>query len=294
MLQKELLQTIISALNSRLQKTIAIKHAEQVYGGDINETFVLHTLEENYFLKINSDTQYDMFEKEFNGLKALQTTNTICVPEPLLCGKSYGKIFLMMKYIEKGKSTASFWQRFAERLAALHKQTQTQFGFNENNYIGSLLQENTLTDTWAKFYSTQRIMPLMKKAYNQNKCTKEDILKAEKLCARFTELFPQEPPALLHGDLWSGNYMVNQKGDSVIYDPAVYYGHREMDIAMSLLFGGFDKSFYDYYNEAFPLEKNWKQRVPLCQLYPLLVHLILFGGHYYYSVMDVINSFYNC
>lgn len=291
MLQKELLETIICALNDSFQKTIIITHAEQVYGGDINETFVLHTSERNYFLKVNNDNQHDMFEKEFNGLKALQTTNTICVPEPLLCGNSNGEIFLMMEYIEKGRPNAKFWQSFGQQLAALHGETQTQFGFNENNYIGSLPQENTLTDTWAEFYSTQRIMPLMQKAYNQNKCSKEDLLKAEKLCKRFTELFPQEPPSLLHGDLWSGNYMVNHKGEPVMYDPAVYYGHREMDIAMSLLFGGFDKSFYDYYNEAFPLKKNWKQRVPLCQLYPLLVHLILFSGHYYYSVMDVINSF---
>ncbi|HXL55686.1 MAG TPA: fructosamine kinase family protein, partial [Chitinophagaceae bacterium] len=94
-----------------------------------------------------------------------------------------------------------------------------------------------------------------------------------------------------HGDLWSGNFMVNDKGEPVIYDPAVYYGYREMDIAMTLLFGGFDNHFYNYYNEVFPLQKGWEQRVELCQLYPLLVHLILFGGHYYYSVMNIVKSF---
>jgi len=291
MFQKEFLEKLNLALNNKLKKSIVIEHAEKVYGGDINETFVLHTSEGNYFLKVNNHTQYDMFEKEFNGLQVLQATNTINVPQPFFCGTGNGKIFLVMEHIEKGKPKSNFWQSFGEQLAALHKQTQLQFGFNENNYIGSLPQENKPTDAWTEFYSMQRIMPLIEKAYNQNKCAKEDLLKAAKLCTRFAELFPQEPPALLHGDLWSGNYMVNQKGEPVIYDPAVYYGHREMDIAMSLLFGGFDKSFYNYYNEAFPLEKNWQKRVPLCQLYPLLVHLILFGGHYYYSVINIINSF---
>ena len=102
---------------------------------------------------------------------------------------------------------------------------------------------------------------------------------------------PEEKPALIHGDLWSGNFMADKNGEPVIYDPAVYYGNREMDIAMSLLFGGFNKSFYDYYNEAFPMQPNWKERIQLCQLYPLLVHLILFDGNYYYSVMNIINFY---
>src|SRR6185436_3623723 len=100
-----------------------------------------------------------------------------------------------------------------------------------------------------------------------------------------------EKPSLIHGDLWSGNFLCDEDGQPVTYDLAVYYGNREMDIAMSLLFGGFDKTFYDHYNGVFPLQPNWKERITLCQLYPLLVHLILFGGHYYYSVIDVIRKY---
>jgi len=291
MLQKEFIEKLSAQLSTNLQNSIVIEQVQQVYGGDINETFVLHTSLGNYFLKVNSHAQQDMFEKEFNGLQTLQKANAIHIPQPILYDAFDSSIFLIMECIEKGKPAVNFWQQFAAGLAGVHGQTQAQFGFKETNYIGSLLQPNMLTDTWHEFFATQRIMPLINQAYNQNKCTKEDVSKAEKLCSRFLELFPEELPALLHGDLWSGNFMVNDKGEPVIYDPAVYYGCREMDIAMTLLFGGFNKSFYNYYNEIFPLQKGWEQRVALCQLYFLLVHLILFGGHYYYSVMNIIKSF---
>ena len=232
-----------------------------------------------------------MFEKEFNGLQALQRADPIHIPQPILYGSFNSVIFLVLEYVGKGKPANNFWQQFAKGLAGIHRKTQLQFGFKENNYIGSLAQENELTNEWPEFYSTQRIMPLINQVYSQNKCTKEDVLKAERLCNRFAELFPKEQPSLLHGDLWSGNFIANNNGEPVIYDPAVYFGYREMDIAMTLLFGGFDRSFYGYYNELFPLQKGWEQRISLCQLYPLLVHLVLFGGHYYYSVMNIIKSF---
>jgi fructosamine-3-kinase len=131
-------------------------------------------------------------------------------------------------------------------------------------------------------------MPLIKKLYDQRCLSKADVAAAEMLCSRFGEIFPDEPPSLLHGDLWAGNFMaaqaalknnLNQVLPSV-FDPAVYFGHREMDLGMSLLFAGFDKSFYEIYNEIFPLENNWKNRLTLTHLYPLLVHAVLFSGSY--------------
>jgi fructosamine-3-kinase len=291
MVHKNFLEKLSTQLSSNLKSNITIEKVQQVYGGDINETFVLFTSSGNYFLKVNSHPPQDMFEKEFNGLQTLQQANAIHIPQPILYGSFNSPIFLVMEHIEKGQPANNFWQQFAAGLAGVHRNTQPQFGFKENNYIGSLAQENKLTDEWPQFYTTQRIMPLIKQAYEQNKCTKEDTLKAERLCNHFPELFPKEQPALLHGDLWSGNFMVNGNGEPVIYDPAVYFGCREMDIAMTKLFGGFDKSFYNYYHEIFPLQKEWEQRISLCQLYPLLVHLILFGGHYYYSVINIIKSF---
>lgn len=284
-MDKELLQEI----ERKIQ--VSITKAEQVCGGDINQTFILHSAETKFFLKFNSADNEDMFEKEFKGLELLRTSNVIAVPQPLITGKLNKHIYLLMECIEKGSASTNFWQGFAQQLASLHRNTSDKFGLDHNNYIGSLAQPNKQTNYWSEFYAEQRILHLVRKAYDDKKCDHSDIRMTDRLCSKLDTLFPVEPASLLHGDLWSGNFMINQKGYPVIYDPAVYYGHREMDIGMSLLFGGFDKRFYDYYNEAWQLEKHWESRVLLTQLYPLLVHLNLFGGHYYHSVRDILKQY---
>ena len=299
-----LLHYIAQKLSTHFDQPVQITDHQRVLGGDINETFHLKTNIGSFFLKLNNGHLKDMFEREFEGLHLLHQTYTIKIPEPVLCGSfseniplksgvisNQQQVFLITEYVQKENSAKNFWQIFAHQLAGLHKVSNDQFGLSTNNYIGSLPQRNGLYNTWVEFYATQRIMPLMQLAFNQNKCSKKDLLSAENLCGRLPGLFPSEEPALLHGDLWSGNFMSGTNGKPVIYDPAVYYGNREMDIAMSLLFGGFDKTFYNHYNEAFPLQPDWEKRIRLYQLYPLLVHLVLFGGHYYGSVLDVINAY---
>ena len=287
----DLLKHIAEKLSSHFNQPVQLQGQRQVFGGDINQTFRLQTNIGPFFLKLNKGKPDDMFEKEFNGLLLMHQTKTIKTPEPILHGIIDNKIFLITEFIEKGSSSKNFWQTFAQQLAGLHKHSNELFGLNENNYIGSLHQPNAYCETWNEFYTSQRILPLMQLAFSQNKCSKEDVTKTEKLCKRLNDVFPVESPALIHGDLWSGNFMAGNNNEPVIFDPAVYYGNREMDIAMSLLFGGFNSSFYNYYNEAFPLQPGWKERIELCQLYPLIVHLILFGGHYYNSVMNIINSY---
>lgn len=287
----EILKHITETLSSHFNQPVQLQGQQQVFGGDINQTYRLQTNIGPFFLKLNDGELNDMFEKEFNGLQLLHETKTIKIPEPILHGKIENKIFLVTEFIEKGSASKTFWQTFAQQLANLHKHSNELFGLHNNNYIGSLHQSNTYCETWSGFYASQRILPLMQLAFGQNKCSKNDLAKAEKLCNRFGEIFPVEQPALIHGDLWGGNFMAGNKGEPVIFDPAVYYGNREMDIAMSLLFGDFSSSFYNYYHEVFPLQPGWKERINLCQLYPLLVHLILFGGHYYNSVIDIINSY---
>jgi fructosamine-3-kinase len=300
-----ILNHIAQKLSTHFDQPVQITHHQQVFGGDINETFHLRTNVGSFFLKLNNGHLKDMFEKEFEGLHLLHQAKTIKIPEPVLHGcfsantrtekaeipSNQEQIFLVTEYIRKENPSKNFWQAFAHQMAGLHKHSNDHFGLSTNNYIGSLPQKNEPCNSWAEFYATQRIMPLIQLAYGQSKCSKKDLLSAENLCRRLPDLFPPEQPALLHGDLWGGNFMSGANGEPVIYDPAVYYGNREMDIAMSLLFGGFDKSFYDHYNEAFLLHPNWRERIRLCQLYPLLVHLILFGGHYYNSVLDVIEAY---
>ena len=291
MLTKKLEATIAATLQNKLNQPVSIIGRRQVFGGDINQTFILQTTTGKLFVKLNSASAGDMFEKENNGLQLLAQAQAVAVAKPVVAGSADGQIFLVMEFIEKGVPAANFWQQFGHGLARLHKTTIDSFGLDENNYIGTIPQQNKACATWAEFYTHQRIIPLMQQALRQHKCSLDDVRAAERLCGRFEELFPAEQPALLHGDLWSGNFMAGEDGGPVIYDPAVYYGHREMDIAMTLLFGGFDSNLYSYYNEAYPLQPGWRQRVPLCQLYPLLVHLLLFGGHYYNSVMEIIKRY---
>jgi fructosamine-3-kinase len=287
----ELCHYIAQQLSAHINQSVQIQKRTQVFGGDINNTFHLQTNLGSFFLKLNNGSLKDMFQKEFQGLQWLHQTNTIHVPQPILYGNFESNIFLVTEFIQKRNSSKNFWQTFAQNLAALHRCSTDQFGLSTNNYIGSLHQQNDFCNTWSEFYESQRIMPLMQLALSQNKCSKEDLRLAEKLCKHLYNLFPEEKPAFIHGDLWSGNFMCDENGEPVIYDPAIYYGNREMDIAMSLLFGEFDKSFYEYYHEIFPLQPNWKERVHLCQLYPLLVHLILFGGSYYYRVIDILKAY---
>jgi fructosamine-3-kinase len=163
------------------------------------------------------------------------------------------------------------------------------FGLDADNYIGSLHQKNQHHHTWATFYTQERILPLCKTLFGRGYFSKKELSVAENADVKLNDIFPEEPPALLHGDLWSGNFMIGKDGP-VIYDPAVYYGHREMDIGMSLLFGGFDHEMYKAYEDAWPLEKDWKRRIPATQLYPLLVHAVLFGGNYVGSAAAILSK----
>ena len=277
-----------------------------VSGGDINMTYYVETTKGKYFLKLNAETDFPaMFEKEAEGLEALQKAALLKVPEVMAYGKSDGQQYLILQWLEKVSPSLGFWEHFAKGLAQLHAITNKQFGWSSSNYIGSLMQPNTFATSWAEFYTMQRIMPLVVKLHNKNAFSKADVLSAEKLCSRLSEIFPEERPALLHGDLWNGNfmavkgYMLHLKGMAYIsdfeavpsvFDPAVYYGHREMDLGMSLLFGGFDPTFYEAYHSFFPLEKNWRKRTPLTKLYPLLVHAMLFSGAYITECKQILSG----
>jgi fructosamine-3-kinase len=153
------------------------------------------------------------------------------------------------------------------------------------------VQDNTPHPLWSPFYTQCRIMPFVRQLRDTGLLANRDVTAAENLCKELPSIFPRETPSLLHGDLWSGNFMFTVNGPA-IFDPAVYYGHREMDIGMSLLFGGFDEKFYESYNRVYPFAKGWRQRVPYAQLYPLLAHAVFFGGHYISSVEEILKPFY--
>ncbi|HTE09347.1 MAG TPA: fructosamine kinase family protein [Chitinophagaceae bacterium] len=281
-----------------LVKTIAnccginITRYEQVHGGDINECYCLHGQGINYFLKLNdADRLPAMFEMEAAGLAALRNHSTMIVPELIQHGIVNDKQWLLLQWIEKGSAKKDAMENFGTALANMHKQAQPYFGWHNDNYIGSLLQINTQQHSWTEFYTQCRIMPLVKLLFDKGLFSKPGREDATTFCKKAAGLFPEEPAALLHGDLWGGNYMIHTGGDAVIFDPAVYFGHREMDLGMTKLSGGFSQPFYDAYHEAYPLEKGWQQRIPLTQLYPLLVHAVLFGGHYVINAKEITRRF---
>jgi fructosamine-3-kinase len=278
----QLLQTIFSSCDLNVQRY------EQVHGGDINKAYCLFTAQQKYFLKINDRVRYPgMFQKEANGLDLLRTHCTLIVPKVFKTGESGQHQYLLLGWLEKSAPLKNIWEDFGSGLATMHRQPQSYFGLGEDNYIGSLEQDNTAHDEWHSFYAECRITPLVKTLFDAGCFSLKDIDNANSLCKNFKNIFPAETPSLLHGDLWGGNFLIAPPGKAALFDPAVYFGHREMDIGMTKLFGGFDQRFYDAYNEVYPLENNWHQRLPYSQLYPLLVHAVLFGGHYIVATKNI-------
>lgn len=286
-------KTVIEeVLTKKLNTEVRLVDIARVGGGSINEAYRLDTRKGIFFVKINSAKKYpQMFEKEALGLKLLRETNTLEVPEVIATGNTGEETFLLLPYIFSKAMLSNFWSLFGEQLAALHSHTQPVFGLDHDNYIGSLVQTNGMHDSWIPFFIEERLEPQLRLARNQGRVGSSTTQAFQRFYNRLDELFPAEPPALLHGDLWSGNFMVGEQGEPVLIDPAVYYGHREMDLAMSQLFGGFSPSFYEAYHAHCPLKKGWQKRLDYCNLYPLMVHVNLFGGSYLESVKAILNPF---
>ncbi|NQU35795.1 MAG: fructosamine kinase family protein [Bacteroidetes bacterium] len=273
------------------RKTIVDSYVP-IGGGSINETYKISTSEGLFFIKKNSASSFpQMFEKEAIGIKTLGASKEINVPEIIGTGEIDNIAFLILNYIKPGIIMPSFWGDFGKQLSNLHRHTSDKFGLNYDNYIGSLHQINTQHCTWSDFFREERLEYQIKLARDKGEIGKITVAAFERFYKHLDNIFPIEPPALLHGDLWSGNFMVNENGQPVIIDPAVYYGHREMDLGMSQLFGGFDNQFYISYNDHYPLQQGWEERLQYCNLYPLLVHVNLFGRSYLQSVKAILKKF---
>jgi fructosamine-3-kinase len=266
--------------------------ARPLSGGDINQVFRLRLANSKEFvLKLNSKDRYPgMFEKESAGLGLLKSAGCR-VPGVELTFVEGAHQFLILEYVEEGRPIGNSWELFGRQLATLHLQTNESFGLDHDNYIGSLDQMNGKMENWTEFFISNRLKPLIRKAKGRNLLGSKHLKAFESLFSRLPELIPREAPSLLHGDLWSGNLMFDKLGEPVFIDPAVYFGHREVDIAMTRMFGGFNESFLVTYNEILPLEKGWEERIELHNLYPTLVHLVLFGSSYLSGIERTLRRF---
>jgi protein-ribulosamine 3-kinase len=287
-------------LDSRIEQKISdhtgseITSIKSVAGGSISDAFKLEMKSgENYFLKLNYIVTNNMFIKEAHGLDELRKPAVIKIPNVVLSESS----FILMEYIETGAKPKSFFKNFGRKFAELHKFKGRYFGFYEDNFIGSNVQRNVPGDDekedWITFFYTKRLLAQYTLAEKNDYVTPEltdGILALEKKIYRILNGC-EEHPALLHGDLWNGNFLVDTKGNPVLIDPAVYYGHREADLAMTKLFGGFKPEFYSAYNEYYPLPEGYEYRENIYKLYHVLNHLNLFGKTYYNQAMGIIQSY---
>ncbi len=264
-----------------------------VGGGSINNTYrATINNDRKFFLKLNSSKEFPgLFEKEKNGLEFLKKQNCILTPSVILSGEVDNYQLLLLGWIEEGTRNESFWKTFGEQLAQLHSIGNKRFGFAEDNYMGSLTQVNTFTNSWTEFFISHRLEPQIELAINKKLLQKDHIASFEIVFKKLDSVFNIEEPSLLHGDLWSGNFMCDHQSLPVLIDPAVYFGHRSVDLGMTTLFGGFYRIFYDSYNYHLPFSSNYDEQWEVSNLYPLLIHLNLFGIGYLGQIERTIRKF---
>lgn len=256
-----------------------VRSVSSISGGSINQCFRLATSQGDFFAKVNHANRFPkMFEAEQKGLELLKRGSSFRIPEVFGIGVDGDYSVLVMEHLNRGPAPESSLVAFGRTLAAMHQVTADTFGLDHDNYIGSLDQANTQHDDWASFYVEMRLQPLLGQAIQRGLLDQQDVPKVETMMTTIKRYFPLEAPSLLHGDLWSGNYFFTQDGHPSIFDPAVYYGHRYMDLGMMQLFGGFDDLVFEAYNEVYPLPENWRVGTELANLYPVLVHVVLFGS----------------
>ncbi len=273
---------------------INIKAVRSVSGGDISQGYLLETESERFFCKVNhADQANAMFLAEKKALEAIARTKTIAVPNVLLCEALDKGGFLVMEYIEPKRASPTEMEKFGHQLAQLHQNSTTNtFGWEADNFIGSLPQSNQNNTDWSTFYAIERLLPQLKLSVCVKRLQTSEIPSEHRLLKVCGALFSDVKPSLLHGDLWSGNYLISQEGHPYLIDPSTYYGHYEVDIAMTRLFGGFGTAFYDAHAEHFPKTGGEEERNDIYQLYYLLVHLNLFGKSYYQNVKHILDRYF--
>jgi fructosamine-3-kinase len=267
------------------------KSATLIAAGNHNQGIRLASSEGTFFLKLNFDHEKDILAREAQGLDLLRKSTFLKVPEVYGYGRVEDYNYLLTEFLAGGKKRPNYWENLGIGLAHLHLTQRETFGLESDNFIASLYQKNPDTEDWLDFFIEQRLEPLLGKAYFDRLIPLDFLKKFQEIYPKLEGIFPKEKPSLVHGDLWSGNVIPTDSGEPSLIDPAIYFGHREMDLAFSRLFGGFDRQFYDSYESALPLEPEFESRIGVYNLYPLLVHLNLFGEAYLPGIQKIINRF---
>jgi len=285
-------------MDARLQSAIErdlgrrVGGATRVHGGDVAESYAVDLDDgRRVFAKTHRSAPPEFFTTEATGLAWLRAADAVPVPEVLAVSDDPPN-HLVLEWIEEGRATRATEADFGAALAALHRAGAPSFGREDRRTAGSRGLPNEPCATWAEFYAQNRLLPLARLARAADALPEPTIAALEQLAGRLDRLgVPDEPPARLHGDLWAGNRLVDSDGRSWLIDPAAHGGHREFDLAMMRLFGGFGEECYAACEDAFPLAAGWPGRVALHQIAPLVVHAIKFGGGYVAAATNAIMQY---
>ena len=273
-----------------------VVRTSSIAGGCINQAFAIELADgRRLFAKLDDSTfAAEMFRTEAAGLRLLEGADVVRVPEvfDLFAMPNVATKALLMEHVESATAAPGFSERFGRALAQLHRTTQSQFGLDHDNFIGATVQPNRPCDEWSQFWIDNRFGFQVKLARKNGFADTKFNLLADKLIRRMPELLAtDESASLIHGDLWSGNYLVGLEGEPVLIDPAAYFAHREAEFGMTMLFGGFDQRFYSAYNEVWPLQSGSEDRIEIYKLYHLLNHLNLFGISYRDGCLNIMKKF---
>ncbi len=288
-----LIEVLEESLSLNTGESVQIYNAKSIGGGCINHASKLETNVGVFFVKWNSDCKPDMFLREAESLKELKKASdgTLIIPK-VICAKTVDSTpgFLIQEYLNAGYSNNDD-EKLGRGLAIIHRYSNEYFGFYKNNYCGATEQNNDWVDDWVTFFVEKRLRFLLHLIQNERPLTSSEMKIYDKLLIKIPRLITDTAtPVLIHGDLWSGNFMTTVHGPALI-DPAAYYADREMEFAIITMFGGFTSRFFAAYNEVNPVEPDWRQRNQLYQLYHVLNHYYLFGGSYGKQALAIANQF---
>jgi len=291
--EQDIIQLCIERLTTIYGSPVRLTDFRSVGGGCINHAAKISTSVGDFFLKWNASAPTDMFLKEAAGLNEMSQAGTSLVIPKVIWSKDVDDSpgLLLLEYLRPATNTTGMDEQLGRGVAQLHRKTASSFGFYHSNYCGTTVQDNTWTDNWPEFYAERRIWTLVQQIKAARGMSSEELKMYEKLVDKMPTLLAHcTVPSLIHGDLWSGNYMYTANGPALI-DPACSYADREMELGMMQLFGGFSSRVWEAYQEEFPLPGDWRQRIRLYQLYHILNHYLLFGGSYGRQALEIAREY---
>jgi fructosamine-3-kinase len=289
---QEQYQFISAILAKHIGATATIDDLQFFYGGNFNLAVRVKSEKSEYFIKWTQGEHQGLFEAEAKNLALIHHSGAIDVPGVLGVGSHDEKEYLMMDCIQSAEKSTHYWSDFGGKLAHLHQQHATQgHGLSYDNFLGAAKQINSWELDGVQFFIQNRLKKQVDNAIYHRRISAEMEAQFESLYEKLPQLIPNESSSLLHGDLWSGNAMVNAKGEITLVDPCTYFGLREVELAFTTMFGGFPTEFYEAYHRTFPIEKDFHKRIPLYNLYPLMVHVNLFGEGYLPAVNKILSSY---